>query len=350
MARRVVYFLGAGFSQPLGVPTIREFLDRARDQQSGHSTGKYAYFGPLLKRVEGLYKAGSFFDSDMRNIEEILSLLEADAFVNEPDLKDQFIKFICDVITFHTPPLASVKPPDNWQGFVFGGATDKWNAYGYFTLALLRLQLGRNSQSRKLVVSDENGPSTSYSVVTTNYDLVLENVCDYLNTDPNFESDKKRGFHVASGKKESRLGTVPLAKLHGSVDDCDIVPPTWSKGATPEYAVPWNLALEALSQAQEIRIVGYSLPEGDSYVRYLLKAAAIRNPDLRKVHVVCLDPNDQGGVEARYRGFVKQGLWFTNMDSGAYLQNLYERVTSGQQQGSLTHMLELTHRNFFQSH
>lgn len=341
---RVVYFLGAGFSQPLGVPTIGEFLIKAKDQLE-HAPTKYSYFQPLLARLDSLHKAGTFFESDVTNIEEILSLLEADAFVNEPDLKQQFKRLICDVVRYYTPRIVSVPTsPGNWQPLVFGSPIEKWNPYGYFTLALLNLQLGIHS-SGGIVVMDENGPASSYAVVTTNYDLVLENVCDYINTASHFLSEKKRAFHRASGTRESTLGTVVLTKLHGSIDDCDIVPPTWSKGATPEYTVPWNLALAALSQAQEIRIIGYSLPEGDTYVRYLLKAAAIRNPDLRKVHVLCWDPEQKAGLEKRYGAFVRRGLKFSNTDSWVYLQRFHEALLSNQKGPS--HALEHTHGSFF---
>jgi hypothetical protein len=173
-------------------------------------------------------------------------------------------------------------------------------------------------------------------VVTTNYDLVLESVCEYAQiATPLLSGGEKVAFRRASGKREIGSGKASLAKLHGSVDDCDIVPPTWSKGDTPEYAKPWNLALEVLSEAQEIRIIGYSLPEGDSYVR-----------DLRKVHVVCWDPDNEGQVEERYKRFVKRGFVFKNMDSSHYLRNLLERIVHGEQ-GSLTYLLERTHASFF---
>jgi hypothetical protein len=116
---------------------------------------------------------------------------------------------------------------------------------------------------------------------------------------------------------------------------------------TPRYDVPWNLALEALSQAEEIRIVGYSLPEGDSYVRYLLKAAAIRNDDLRRVGVICWDPENVGRVQERYENFVSEGyLAFRNARCGAYFANVSERVRN-QQQGSPSYFLEATHAYFF---
>src|SRR5207247_1461239 len=132
---RVVYFLGAGFSQPLGVPTIANFIEAAKNQWEIDS-GTYGYFQPLLGRIEGLYKAGTFFASDLTNIEEVLSLLEADAFVDDADLRQLFIRFICDVTRFHTPPIRRDSPqelPSNWEGFAFGATEGHWNEYGYFT-------------------------------------------------------------------------------------------------------------------------------------------------------------------------------------------------------------------------
>ena len=346
---RVVYFLGAGFSRPLGVPTIANFLEAAKNQQE-REPGRYGYFQPLLDRIEGLYKAGTFFESDLTNIEEVLSLLEADAFVDDGKLKREFIKFICDVITFHTPPIERVLPklPSNWEGLAFGTTDRHWNHYGYFTLALLNLQLGLESSTGKLHVSLEDDPRITYSVVTTNYDLVLENVCDYAKQ--NFVSGDKAAFRLASGKRVIESGRSALAKLHGSVDDGDVIPPTWSKAATPEYADPWRLALKVLSEAQEIRIIGYSLPESDAYVRFLLKAAAIRSRDLRRVHVLCLDKDNAAGVEKRYQSFVKLrgGFEFRNMDSWQYLNNLLQRLVNSLA-GSPAKHLEDTHGFFFRT-
>src|SRR3989442_10184762 len=106
--------------------------------------------------------------------------------------------------------------PDNWQGFVFGDRQiNRWNEYGNFTLALLNLQLGLDSATRKLIVSDENGPTTTYSVVTTNYDLVLESVGDYMQKTIKLQAGgEKVAFHRASGMKESGSGKASLAKLH----------------------------------------------------------------------------------------------------------------------------------------
>ena len=124
---RVVYFLGAGFSKPIGIPTLGEFIQAARGQQGERED--FHYFGPLLELIEGLHKAGSYFKSDLRNIEEVLSLLEADAFVSDPTLKERFKKFICAVIKYHTPVFQPMPGnlPANWQGLAFGTPQQKWN-------------------------------------------------------------------------------------------------------------------------------------------------------------------------------------------------------------------------------
>ncbi|HXM38261.1 MAG TPA: SIR2 family protein [Gemmatimonadales bacterium] len=348
---RVVYFLGAGFSQPMGVPTLGEFIQVARDQQQNRD--EFSYFGPLLEQIEGLHKAGSFFKSDLSNIEEVLSLLEADAFVNDQSLKERFKKLVCDVIKYHTPPIQPVpgKLPSNWQGLVFGGREPKWNEFGYFTLALLNLQLFLEPLGNNVKVSPEPNPATTYSVVTTNYDCVLENVCEYINGSKLFVTDKdKVGFHVvaASRTQVTTQGRVVLAKLHGSVANGEIIPPTWSKAPVPDFRDPWLQALKALSEAQEIRMIGYSLPESDSNVRYLLKSAAIRNRDLRRVDVICLDGNRE---QDRYNRFANFGGYkFRTLDTWQYLNNFFQRIVNVQSSpypSSPSAALEATHAYFF---
>src|SRR5205823_3247496 len=127
-----------------------------------------------------------------------------------------------------------------------------------------------------------------YSVVTLNYDLVLENCFSYLAE--HFHAEKEHGFFREC---EEDLGQFDehthLAKLHGTVDAGTIVPPTWNKGLQGNIRPAWRLAYKLLTEANHIRIIGYSLPLADAYVKYLLKAAIIHCERLKTIDVLCLD-------------------------------------------------------------
>jgi hypothetical protein len=91
--------------------------------------------------------------------------------------------------------------------------------------------------------------------------------------------------------------------LHGSVDDGEIVPPTWNKTlASKRIQQAWQLAHWLLSEANHVRVLGYSLPEGDNYIKYLFQVSAIKSSHLKSFDVLCLDPD--GAVRARYDRFL----------------------------------------------
>ena len=339
----VVYLLGAGFSAPLGIPVIKTFIEKSKDQMRAEPT-RYQYFQRVFDLIQGLYKANHFFDSDVSNIEEVLSLLQADAMVSKTELTAEVIRYICDVVTYNTPliPAPPKPPPSDWQGYPFGGGSSDWNGYGNFALALLNLRLERDSLDTTVLVDESS--RTRYAVVSLNYDLVLENACGYMGK--HYVTPKGAwGFRVLAGKRLDGVGRAVLAKLHGSIEDGMIVPPTWSKDTTPAFTDAWQEALKALSEAQEIRIIGYSLPVSDSHIRYLLKAAAIRNPDLRRVDVLCLDdPTEQ--VSKRYAEFVNlTDFKFKHGSVKDYLTILTARLSQGVQAPS--DHLEATHAHFF---
>lgn len=155
--------------------------------------------------------------------------------------------------------------------------------------------------------------AASYSVITLNYDLVLETAAQFLMT----RYGATRGFARSGGTQ----GT-PLVKLHGSIDTKDIVPPTWSKTLSPpSIRAAWESAYRLLGEANDIRVIGYSLPESDAYIRYLLRAAAIAAPNLKRIHVICRDP--KGEVAARYNQFVTfRNYRFLPVDTNAYLSRI----------------------------
>ena len=72
---RVVYWLGAGFSAPLGLPVMRDFVTKSKDQYAS-DPDRYGHFGTIFKQIDTLSKIKNFFSSNLYNIEEVLSILE----------------------------------------------------------------------------------------------------------------------------------------------------------------------------------------------------------------------------------------------------------------------------------
>lgn len=72
---RVVYLLGAGFSAPLGIPVMSNFLIKSRDLYRLDQT-RYAHFKEVFDTISELSVIETFYSADLLNIEEILSVLE----------------------------------------------------------------------------------------------------------------------------------------------------------------------------------------------------------------------------------------------------------------------------------
>jgi hypothetical protein len=86
------------------------------------------------------------------------------------------------------------------------------------------------------------------------------------------------------------------------VDGHEIIPPTWSKSQLASIMPQWKHPEELLERANHIRVIGYSLPVSDTYIRYLLKATVINNKNLKHIDVVNIDSN--GETKARFGNFV----------------------------------------------
>ena len=147
---------------------------------------------------------------------------------------------------------------------------------------------------------DPQSRPTEYAVITLNYDLVLENSAEYLTNQFGNQQRFRRGF--GSRVDEDGFDRY-LAKLHGSIDTDEIVPPTWNKRLTRgDLLKAWQIAHWLLENANHVRIIGYSLPEADSYIKYLLRAAIVGNSHLKTSDVICLDHS--GDVQRRYDDFI----------------------------------------------
>ncbi len=105
--------------------------------------------------------------------------------------------------------------------------------------------------------------SNTYTIITLNYDRLIESVFDYISEHESLQvSDENLFFRNNEGLK--------LYKLHGSVDK-EIIPPTWNKILNEHVQDEWGGAFPALKNAKHIRILGYSLPNSDSIYNICLR-------------------------------------------------------------------------------
>lgn len=77
------------------------------------------------------------------------------------------------------------------------------------------------------------------------------------------------------------------------VPDAVIVPPTWNKAQYQEVASVWEHAAYHLSEAENIFVIGYSLPRTDQFFRYLYAVGSIGDARIKRFWVI--DPAESVG-------------------------------------------------------
>lgn len=285
---KVVYLLGAGFSAPLGLPTMKNFLEVSRDLYFG-DTKKYMHFESVLKTIQTMTNALTHYKLDLFNIEDVLSILEMEDEIGGKTEKQRrssdFAKYIKSVIEAKSPTPKGTgyewrTPGPAYYRKHFGPEGHALNSYGAFASWLSGLEFVGPPTRQDNIIPDfylyrRAQQDTDYYVVTLNWDRVLESLIEYIPTILRAEGD------VSAAK-------LNIAKLHGSVDG-DIVAPTWRKWAFDSVKKAWQHAHHWLSHANHLRIIGYSLPESDAYVRYLLASAAMKSQHLKRVDIIDRD-------------------------------------------------------------
>jgi hypothetical protein len=86
-----------------------------------------------------------------------------------------------------------------------------------------------------------------------------------------------------------------------------ILPPTWQKDRTNQLVNVWSGAVDALSTATRVVVIGFSLPPTDNHFKYLLSAGLRTNISLRTILFV--DPYaDDPTFQERVHGVLANHL------------------------------------------
>jgi hypothetical protein len=348
----VVYILGAGFSAPLGLPVMADFILKSKDMYAAEPD-RLKYFSQVFRLIDSMSVAKHYYHADLFNIEELLSILEMRTFLERRGLRKVFLEYIAEVVNHSTPEMTSYRSvPSTNSGRLTFRQQGRWQKYALFFGSLMRLSLARQGSpapgGRVFDFPLERLPhhSPAYGIITLNYDCLPEIFAQFCNAEFTCAAP------VAFQRQDIRdLWSSPsLAKLHGCAKDGRIIPPTWSKGSHQFIAPTWRMAYRMLVEATDIRFVGYSLPASDAYVKYLLAAASLKAQRLKSIDVLCLDPDDS--VSARYADFIDFRFFrFANARTEEYLDALqarYSDVGSRSAEKMQLTGLEAVHQKFMQ--
>jgi hypothetical protein len=329
----------------MGIPVVGNFLEKSKDQFYNNRQ-HFSHFEKVFETIKKMAFTKEYYKTDLSNIEEILSILEMQEHVAGTS-QSEFRRYIADVINYHTPAIGERPWGIHWTSLLFGPTP--WANYGAFVAALFGQVFeqvpdptgGNKFRYRASGLADR---TTRYNIISLNYDLIVENCVEYMNTGFDAGLTYRRDLNGCD-----KVDSVCIAKLHGGIGkNEDIVPPTWNKSLSHRGILPaWQLAYQLLAEAHHIRVIGYSLPTNDAYLRYLLRAAvAGSNHDhLKNIDVLCLDPN--GCVKPRYDEFIQFHKYrFRSARTEDYLKQYVDCLDHWPQRIT-GEELEVAHERFF---
>jgi hypothetical protein len=107
------------------------------------------------------------------------------------------------------------------------------------------------------------------------------------------------------------------------------VPPTWNKTVYKSHLHKvWAAAAAELSEATEILVIGYSLPETDVFFKHLLALGTAGKTRINKFWV--FDPDPEERVEARFKDLLgpaaKERFVFHKMRFGQAIRHLEKHL------------------------
>jgi hypothetical protein len=359
-----VYILGAGFSKDAGAPLIHDFLDRARgffdDPDSELDPQERAQFEEVFKFKREIAKAREKFRIDLDNVEQLFGLVEMSQRLGSatPATRDATVYLIAKTLqlaltdTSKRPTVriglaSGYAAQASFINYVrrgqSGGDLFDTDIYTHFALMLS----GKYDDQKKLA-------SRSSTVLTFNYDLVLDDALVRVGTKPGYELTD-----AIFDEPNENERAVPLLKLHGSTNwaicECNqirviaqkatanpdvlrstecsrcqkrglrllLVPPSWDKSEYSQIMRPvWKKAVEALKCATRICVIGYSMPEADAFFKFLLALGLAENDRLYKLIVVdWVSPLSPGEsiIEARWKSMLE----------GVFVARRFEFVPGG---------------------
>jgi hypothetical protein len=315
---------------------MSDFLDIASDLlRSNAVQEKRAEFEKVFSAIGALQAVHSKAQLDLNNIESIFTVLELGRIIQKvPSLSSEQIPEAISALKeliVKTLEVTMAFPTDGR----YIGVPKPYEAFGNLLTHLYK----------------DAFPNQTAAVISFNYDIAADMAMYRAGLGPDYIIDKPSGHQIL----------VPLLKLHGSLNwatekesqkirplhltsyfqhyscngysestgtrlpigsqlveyfkryastDVDsepvIVPPSWNK-ADYHNALSdvWAAAAMHLSEAEQIFVIGYSLPETDSFFRHLYALGSLGKTPLRRIAV--FNPDASGATNARFQGLLGPG-------------------------------------------
>ncbi len=339
-----VFILGAGASSEAGIPVMRDFLEKSQQLlRSGEAKHAKESIETVLKVRALLQGTHSKSRIDLNNIESVYSLLDMVRILeiplpDAPPTQDYYARALRKVIATTIEESMIVACSGSKENSIIAGKA-------YCDLVQLIRAINVSNQKRLC------------SILTFNYDIACEIACYHWNMKFDYGLDPR-------ALPSDNVNLIPVYKLHGSVNwkqrrgsdkpwieafsEIDqfknrepsitrmlnepskfadarlrlnlaeteipegdvlmapfIIPPTWNKGSQYENIAPvWKAAANALHHAENIIVIGMSLPESDAFFKYLYAIGTLSRETIHRFWVY----NPDQDVRKRFKAMIGTGV------------------------------------------
>jgi len=345
---KTVYVLGAGASQHTGAPLLRDFLVTARLLLEGKLDLKHKEsFKKIFEWIDTLRGSSYYVEFDLDNLEQVFSIAEMLKQLGD-EKGEELSRALTRLVMETLDRTCKLK----WDGNVF--EPDK-------TIHSFANTLDELNKERKNEIGEQHGGFCRDLIITFNYDVMLDYAMyqlsmapEYCLFNPPFLGDRYRllklhgsinwglcqvcnkpgsnavslqevrptplapgrmvapmtpsGAHFEMRMMTEVLPNTPCNSCKKSdVLEPFVIPPTWSKavGNTPLKGI-WAQAVKEIETAFQIVVIGYSMPQTDTFFQYLLTLGLAKNSKLNRVVVVDRDKSD--ALRERYEKVFARNL------------------------------------------
>lgn len=345
---RNVFILGAGASKDAGAPILGDFMLKAHEvydiwrfdgpswRNRRPSEDDREAFAEVFKWQRTMASVLTYLDIDLGNIEDLFSLVDMAGQLDIEEVSN---------IGAHLKRLVCRTLEESIELRKMSKVLDKEEPVGSYPYVLLAKWL----RGRMHLHDDDPNLAVRDSIISLNYDIACEQAIESVMGQHMFTygepwikekvtnarlkvmklhgsinwglcSKQKCGYqHV--DKTINACTTImnfetadqysvmrPTSKFYKECPECHagvvepfIVPPTWNKAGYGNKVTPvWTAAYHEIKDAARVIIIGYSLPETDSFFKYLLALGLSENDSLQQIIVV----NPDEGAQERYQNFI----------------------------------------------
>ncbi|WP_431288172.1 hypothetical protein [Roseateles chitinivorans] len=328
---KTVFILGAGASRAAGGPLMFDFIDAAtRIFRLGEAGWAQPHFEGILdarRKLQGAFVKSTI---DIDNIENLFSTYEMASLIGRlSDLDESVVKQLPKSLRYlimRTLEQAILYPIDGKEQVIPA-------PYPYDAFAELLIELRDHREASPV------------TVINFNYDLCLDYALTLRGFEPDYglagspvRSKRSIAHYKVHGSlnwfrnpETGEIAPQPLRKLpmrtywdrlgleHPAERPIDtmeliygpdkwgmdlypepiIVPPTWNKGWYQEQLKSvWRSASEALAAAENIFVIGYSLPASDQFFRSFYSLSTISDSFIERFWL--FDPSPKTDVVERF--------------------------------------------------